>query len=485
MLPKLYNSHGYQLLWIDSTHRANAIKVIRGASDDGLEPNDYHLKSIDELIRQHSDDYEINASIDILITDGIILYGTHLLNGKTDPQTLEPTLLYEQRVLSDEVLNEMRSHLIDGEVQKIVSDLRPKAPYYKEMMKGLARYQAIADSGGWRSIALKVRKIEPGDTINVISSIRKRLALEGDYALDVDSLLADSTFPFDRYDKTLQGAVKLFQKRHGLNDDAIIGRSTINIFAREKVDLLKTNLDRARWLYHDLADEYILVNIAGYDLRMVRDAELLWKTRVVSGKTTSATPVFKDEIEYIDLNPVWALPFSIADGEILPKLKKDSTYLKRNNMELLTGSGKSIDPSTVNFKKIKARNFPYFIRQGPGPGNSLGRVKFLFPNQHSVYLHDTPSRSLFVREDRAFSHGCIRVEDPLTLAELILVKEDVSRIEIDSIITTNETQRYVLKEALPVMITYATAFAENDIVYFYKDVYKRDAELMSALGLRP
>lgn len=481
MLPELYNSHAFQLLWNDSTHRQNALDALSQADQDGLSPEDYHLPTILELISQKSEEYETIVGIDVLITDGIILYGTHLLNGKTDPKTHEPNLKYERRILSDEVLAGMRGNLIAGNVQEIIEELRPPSSYYKAMMAGLNFYEALEDSGGWRVTSIRERKLEPGTSYPDIPAIRSRMLVENDLL----STPVDSTFEPELYDPVLQRAVERFQVRHGLNPDGIIGRGTVaamNISVQEKVNLLKANMERARWIHHDLDSNYVLVNIAGFDLRLVQGDSLCWSSKVMVGKVATSTPVFQDVMEYIEVNPEWTVPFSISNNEILPKLRSDPSYLNRNNMQLLTMSGNVVDHSLLDFNDYSDK-MPYIVRQGPGNSNSLGRVKFLFPNQHRVYLHDTPSKHLFAREKRAFSHGCIRVQSPFDLAERILSTQGIERAYLDSIYHTGVKYRMTLDHPLPVVITYSTAFADADLVYFYEDVYKRDRLLLKSLDL--
>lgn len=486
-LPLVYDSNGYQLVWADTLYRDHAIQVLMDSKKDGLDPNDYHLNSIASFLEENSEDYQEKAALDLLITDAIVLYGYHLLNGKTDANTLEPTLAKKENLPSEEMMTAFKDHLFNGELEMIIDHLRPNTQYYYGLMSGLEKYKSILDSGGWDVIEVKARKIEPDSSYASIPSIRKKLLIEGDLVMTLDTISGDSLLNDLVYDSLLVDAVKTFQKRHGLNSDGIIGKGTVaelNKTAKDKVDLLKANLERARWIYHGLPRDYILVNIAGYDLRLVRDSALVWETRVVAGTVTNATPIFKDELQYIVLNPTWTVPSSISNDEILPKIQKDSTYLVRNNMSLLSGSGKSVDPSEVDFSSIKRGAFPYIVRQEPGYSNSLGRVKFIFPNPHAIYLHDTPSRSHFSREKRAFSHGCIRVEDPLKLAELVLDDQGVERAYIDSIIETRKPKKKNLTEPLPVYLTYSTAFADDSLVYFYEDVYDRDKALMEALNLK-
>ncbi|MEM7161816.1 MAG: L,D-transpeptidase family protein [Bacteroidota bacterium] len=487
MLPQLYDSIAYRLIWNSDTLRREMLNVLLDAKEEGLEPSNYHVQKLLELEINPSYEFKELVERDILLTDGLILYSYHLLNGMTDANSFEPTLTREEREVSPVLFNELTTYLFHGEIKKIVSDLRPSTVYYSGMVEGLKKYSALRDSGGWAPLQTAIKKIEPHDEYRkFIPKLRKRLLIEGDLELLMDSLQKDSLMNNPVYDSLLVDAVKKFQIRHGLNDDGIIGKGTLdmlNISAEEKVELLKINLERARWVYHDLPPSYVFVNIPGYELRLIRDSALVWSTRVVAGKITSATPIFKDEMQYVVFNPTWTVPSSISNNEFLPKAQKDSTFFQRNNMELITGSGKKVNPADVDFSQIKVGNFPYVVKQGAGGSNSLGRVKFIFPNPHYIYLHDTPSRRHFARERRAFSHGCIRVEDPIRLSELILEDQEVSPDSIQSILETREPTRLNLEEILPVYLTYSTAFADENNIYFFEDVYERDPPLLEALGL--
>ncbi|NND93451.1 MAG: L,D-transpeptidase family protein [Flavobacteriales bacterium] len=485
ILPELYDSYAYQLLWADSTDRSHAIMALSDAEKDGLVPDDYHLNSILELIDQDLSDFELKAGLDVLITDGIILYGTHLLNGRTDPNTLEPTLKFEPRSFSADLLDSLRASLHTGDVQTIIGFLRPPSHYYSSMMLALEKYKSLENSGGWHVVSISQRKLEPSKSYPEIPSIRRRMKIEGDLLESEDVEMKDSLRDSTIYDITLKGAIERFQSRHGLNPDGIIGRGTVqamNISVQEKIDLLKINMERARWIHHDLDSNYVLVNIAGFDLRLVKGDTLCWTTKVMVGKIATATPVFKDDMQYIEINPFWTVPFSISNGEILPKLKKDRTYLKRNNMQILSMTGKEKVASEIDFNDFE-NEMPFIVRQGPGSNNSLGRIKFLFPNRFRVYLHDTPSKSLFAREERAFSHGCIRVENPFQLATYLLHDQGITSSYLDSVSTTGKNLRIDLERTFPVLITYSTAFADNDQVYFFRDVYNRDKPLREAMGL--
>ncbi|NNC82992.1 MAG: L,D-transpeptidase family protein [Flavobacteriales bacterium] len=484
IIPDLYQRHSQQLFWKDSLDRERAIEVLEKAYEDGLEPDEYHLEAIRDLDSQASDDFDILTSLDILITDGLIHYFNHLLSGRLDPKTHVPNLIHDRRSFMGSDLPRMFDSFASGRPDSLIGIFRPPSQYYHYMMKGLEHYTQLNDSGAWKVTSITERKLEPGGTYSDIPSIRERLRVEGDF-MDLKSNLDDSLSDEKYYDPILQRAVERFQIRHGLNPDGVIGRGTVeamNISAQEKVDLLKINLERARWIHHDLDSNYVLVNIAGFDLRLVKGDTLCWTTKVMVGKKSTSTPVFRDMIEYIEVNPDWTVPFSISNYEILPKLKVDESYLRRNNMELLTMSGTPVDESAIDFNDFEEK-MPYIVRQGPGDNNSLGRVKFLFPNQFRVYLHDTPSKNLFVKEQRAFSHGCIRVQNPFRLAEYLLSDQGVTPAYIDSIRQTEERFRFDLETPIPVLITYSTASADADLVYFYEDVYGRDEEIR--LALRP
>ena len=289
------------------------------------------------------------------------------------------------------------------------------------------------------------------------------------------------------FDSTLLKEVVYFQKQHGLDDDGVIGKQTVellNLTPQQRIDKLKANLERLRWLPNDVGDYVVEVNIAAFKLYLKENGKLIHECKVMTGKPYHKTPIFKDEMEYIDFNPTWTVPYSIATKETLPRLKKEgAAYLDRNNMELLNSSGKAINAHNVDFNSLSVGNFPYVIRQKPGPGNALGVVKFMFPNQYSVYLHDTQSKALFSRSSRAFSHGCIRVENPLELAEILLDdKKRWDRDKIDKVVDSRKTTTVNLKKDVDVMLLYYTAGLFPDGTLFYlPDVYKRDQTILELL----
>ena len=352
---------------------------------------------------------------------------------------------------------------------------------YKLLQDGLARYRQLEASGGWATIP-GGQTLRPGATDGRIPLLAQRLAATGDLGDLVD---ADAFADADTYGEALQAGVERFQDRHGIDVDGIIGPATLralNIPVEQRVRQLEINLERARWVMDDLQEDFIIVNVAGFRAFLVRGREIAWETKVQVGAAYHQSPVFRDEMRYLVFNPTWTVPYSIASKEILPQIKRDEDYFGKRDFDLKDRSGKFIDPSSVDWSELSTRNFPYWLVQRPGPNNALGRVKFMFPNEHSVYLHDTPSKYLFSRAERAFSHGCIRVENPYELAELLLGSDDWNQEKIQEVLNGAETQTVFLPEPLPVLLLYWTAMVDIDgTVRFYGDVYSRDEAVATAL----
>jgi murein L,D-transpeptidase YcbB/YkuD len=243
------------------------------------------------------------------------------------------------------------------------------------------------------------------------------------------------------------------------------------------------SLERLRWIQGESMDNLVAVNIAGFRVFLLQDGEMTWSARAMVGKTYRQTPVFRGDMTYLEFNPTWTVPPGILRNDILPKIKKDPDYLSNHNMRVIDQDGASIDPADVDWQSFRG-SIPYKIRQDPGPDNALGTVKFIFPNPHLVFIHDTPHRALYDKRERAFSSGCIRIEDPLRLAELVLNDpQNHSRGQLEAIVSSGATRRVSLKQEFPVLIVYLTAsIDENNNVRFYKDIYDRDRRVLNALN---
>ncbi len=312
-----------------------------------------------------------------------------------------------------------------------------------------------------------------------VALLRQRLATTGDLERDGNSA-------GNLYDESLKAAVVRFQDRHGLGTDGVVGNQTLeamNVPVEARIDQIRVNLERTRWVFQDIEDHFIVTNIAGFRVFRVGGGEIEWTTRAQVGKPYRRTPVFKAKMKYLVLNPTWTVPPGILRNDILPAVRKDPGYLQRKGLAVIDRNGKEVDPATIDWSTVSARGFPYQLRQGPGPNNALGRVKFIFPNEHFVFLHDTPSRELFERPDRSFSSGCIRIESPLDLAAQLLADQpEWSRARIDRVIKSGSTQTVFLSKPLTVLLLYWTVGVElQDTIQFMKDVYERDSAVLEAL----
>jgi murein L,D-transpeptidase YcbB/YkuD len=349
---------------------------------------------------------------------------------------------------------------------------------YQRLQAALQRYRAIAAAGGWPAVP-DGPTIHPDTEDLRLPAVARRLTITGDLP---DSDMEVSTF---EYNETLQDAVRRFQARHGLETDALAGRATLralNVPVERRIDQIRVNLERVRWHPEVENDDLILVNIPAFKAHVIHDGEIVWTTDVIVGDSENKTPVFQSMLKFVVFNPTWTVPHSIASEELLPTIKRDPTFFRRGNYDLLDRSGNIVDPSSVDWSAVTRRSFSFTLVQKPGPANQLGRVKFMFPNEYSVCMHDTPDKSLFARTERAFSHGCIRVAEPLGLAEILLGNEEWTRKQVDSQLDSNVTKTVVLAEPLPVHVVYWTAEVDDlGVMHFYDDIYEWDARVLETL----
>lgn len=370
--------------------------------------------------------------------------------------------------------------ILDSILSGVNTDFTRFEPIYQQyslLREALKKYRALS-AAPWDSIYLPegIRAIRPGESYPVICDIKNRLLLLGDLTRNDSS---------EFYDSVTMIGVQLFQDRHGLAADGVMGEKffrEINCTPTDRAKQIAINMERYRWLPQVPEGNYIMVNIPEYTMRIYAADTLAWQMRVVVGKASTGTTIFNDELEYIVFSPYWIPPASILNNEILPALKNDPTYLRKENMEAFNPiTGKVIDVSQVDWKKYNT--MPYSLRQRPGASCALGWVKFLFPNEHSIYFHDTPSRELFQREARGFSHGCIRLEKPKELAYYLLRNDTTyTREKIDSFYYSGKETFVQLKEKVPVFIVYFTARADVDgRIHFSRDIYGHDVRLQQTL----
>jgi murein L,D-transpeptidase YcbB/YkuD len=359
-------------------------------------------------------------------------------------------------------------------IASMFSGVAPQFAPYHRLKSGLAAYRQIGAAGGWPPVPAGP-VLKPGERDRRVVDLRARLAV-------TDGLVSDPDDDPELLDDAVEEAVKRFQGRHGLDEDGKVGPKTVealNVPVEARIDQIRVNLERERWIFRDIPNDFIVADIAGFRLHLYRDRTPVWTTRIQVGKPYHATPVFKGEMTYLVLNPTWTVPPGILRNETLPAIRQDADYLTRQNMSVIRSDGSVVDPATVDF----SGSFPYGIRQEPGPSNALGRVKFIFPNPYFVYFHDTPSKGLFGRSARAFSHGCIRTEDPLRLAELLLVDQGWDRARIDGVVASEKMTTVTLDEPMTVFLLYWTADVwEDGTIAFREDIYNRDAKIIEGLS---
>lgn len=495
VLPLFYERRAYVPAWCNNRGLQpqvdTLIKAIREADQEALRPNDYHLAKIAALVasvyQQQAENKPLDprqlVDLDLLLTDAFLIYGSHLLAGKINPETIDSEWFANRREI--DLAAHLQTALEKNQIEEALRSLLPPQPGYARLRQALARYRDLAANGGWPMVP-DGPKLQKGDRGERALALRQRLIAAG----DLDPAAGDS---LDLFDDAVEAALRKFQRRHGLDADGVVGATTfanLNVPVEERVRQVALNMERWRWLPQDLGQRHILVNIANFELDVFESDQVVLAMRVMVGKDYRRTPVFSDRMTYLVLCPHWHVTPNIAVNDKLPLIRKDAGYLAKQNMKVFRGWGadtKEIDPTTIDWSQITARNFSYRLRQDPGPINALGRVKFMFPNPFNVYLHDTPSRELFAKTERAFSSGCIRIEKPIDLAEYVLRGDPKwTRASIEAAIKKWEEQTVRLPEPMPVHLLYWTAWANDDgSINFRRDIYGRDKLVEEALREKP
>ncbi|MEE9587095.1 MAG: L,D-transpeptidase family protein [Hyphomicrobiaceae bacterium] len=477
LLKAFYVEAGEASLWADNGRMTGLINRLMRAQDDGLEATDYPIAELQGMMHVASQtDDRGRAIIELWFTTYFLKYARDLKVGRFLPGKIDPKLYWQEKKIDDaEALHAFQSI---GDVDRFYDNWQPSIPEYGKLRQTLSEYRIISDGGGWRQVS-PGEVLKPGATEPRVGELRARLAAT-DGAVPAGSVAEPNTF-----DDELIEAVKRFQSRHGLDADGIIGTKTLvqlNIPVDRRIRQIIVSMERWRWMPEDLGRHYIIVNIAGFELRRIRDRRLEEKMRVVVGKPYHQTPVFSNQVKYVEINPYWNVPYSIATKEELPKLQTNPAAIASKGFEVVSGD-RVVSVTAVDWSQYSRKNFPFRLRQKPGPRNALGRVKFMFPNKFNVYMHDTPSRSLFARSARAFSHGCIRLGRPIDFAEQLLAGlPGWSRQRIDATVASQKRTVINLDAPVPVHLTYSTAWlGEDGTIQFRSDIYQRDVRLYAAL----
>jgi murein L,D-transpeptidase YcbB/YkuD len=484
VLKQFYVDRLYKPAWfVGNSFNDNGIDLanyIRRVDQQGLNPDDYHLDLIDmyleKLLTEKAVDTSDMIKLDLLFTDAFMLLGSHLYFGKVDPEKegadwkmnrknpdLRMDLKLEEAIESNDIVNELNM-------------LAPKYRSYWMMKDELAFFIKLNEQY-WPPI-IYLRSIKPGESDEIIPKVRERM-------IKLRYKLSDSTSII--LDDELTAQLKTFQDDWGLNPDGVIGKATLdglNSLPFTLISQLKVNMERFRWLPPEDTVKHIIVNIANYKLDLIIGGDTLISMRVIVGKEARSTPVFNEQVSYIVFSPTWTVPNTILKDDVIPELIKGPEYLLKKNMILLRNDGTELSYDEIDWSTVTKDNFPYMVRQIPGNGNALGRVKFMFPNIYNVYIHDTPSKGSFAREERDMSSGCVRIENPFDLAVLLLSDiPEWTPPKIRIAMQQDKEQIVRLKIPVDVMLIYLTAWTDGkDRIQFRKDIYQRDRNVLEALN---
>jgi murein L,D-transpeptidase YcbB/YkuD len=391
------------------------------------------------------------------------------------PQKVDPRLFRNRK--SIDVLRVLTELKKQREPAKFLSAFESRNPHYRALKNMLVLYRAMAEDGSWPVIATGAN-IQPGGSDARIPQIRNLLMMTGDHTGGGGG---------NAYDAATVEAMKRFQARHGLEAKGLIGKQTImalNVPPAERAKQIMLNMERWRWMPENLGDHHLMVNLAAFELQEVEGSGIIDRMNVVVGAVATQTPEFSDELEYVDINPTWTVPYSIASKEMLPKLKQNP-FAYAADFDVFM-NGKLTSWGAIDWNAYGPGKFPFTFRQHPGPKNALGKVKFMLPNAHNIYLHDTPSKDKFLATTRAFSHGCIRLSRPMDFAYRMVGEiAGWQKKRIDQTFASGKTTRVPLPNRIPVHLVYATAFEGVNGIEFRPDVYGRDRKLYSALFGKP
>ncbi|HET8942850.1 MAG TPA: L,D-transpeptidase family protein, partial [Rudaea sp.] len=451
-----YEQRQFTPAWIRPDNVDQLLGALHAIADDGLNPEDYALG---ELHRQRTvlEDPQATpqqrARFDVLATEACLTALVHLYNGKVDPATLDTQWNFDPRQIDQaKGLDVVRDALLHGTVTSLFARARPQDPMYAQLRTALAKLREVAVHGGWPLLD-DGPTLKPGNHDPRVPTLRQRLKLAGYAVGEGDN---------DLYDPALEEALKQFQREYFLTEDGYLGKASLaalNVPVAARIDQLRANLERARWLLHELRGEFVMVDIAGYRVTYFKDGKPVWHSRVQVGTPYRRTPVFKSQINYLTFNPTWTIPPGILKNDILPKVRKNPDYLAANRIRVLDSQGRAVSPASVNWANPRG----VVLRQDAGPGNALGRLVIRFPNNYLVYLHDTPHQRLFDRAQRTFSSGCIRVEKSRALAELLLDDPKAwNQSQIDRAIDTLKTQTVMLRKPVPLLLAYWTVDVQAD-----------------------
>lgn len=479
-LRAFYEKRGFSPLWVSKTGLSdigeNWFETLQKVADEGLEPADYRLAQIDKLKQATGDSAQ--ADLELVLSDAYLKYCEQLSTGRLKPYLADSEWHIRGPIFDASAVLESLSE--NSRLKKIFKGLQPASEQYLQLKEVLRRYREIETRGGWPQIP-EAPALKSGVRHQVAIVLRNRLRISNDFKGEMQ---ADPYF----FDAALDKALRHFQRRHGLRATGVLNdktRNALNIGVGKRITQIKIALERWRWLPADLGDRFVWVSPVGAAVSVMKQGNEVLAMRAIVGRPYRATPSFAATMNKVVINPTWTVPRSIAVADLLPVQQKDAGFFQRKRIRVFSNgkNAKEIDPAEIDWSALDKNNFPYKLRQDSGPGNSLGRIKFAFPNPYDIFLHDTPGKFLFNLPNRTFSSGCVRIEKPLELASDLATTEWTTG-DIQKDIDSGKTRAVNLLNPTPIYVVYMTTRVNADgSVYFHEDVYARDAAVSKAWGV--
>lgn len=480
---RFYRQRRFRPAWFDgagvSLNAGELLQVLRRAEEEGLSAAAYPLALIERHLYGPIREPLQLAELELLLSDSFLRYVREVRSGRFHPATMDPD--WRLAFAPVDPLPWLQEAVATNAFHEVLRAAPPAHPAYRQLRAALAQVRARAADGEW-PILPPGPSLRSGMRDGRVVLLRERLHAGGDLAA---SAVADP----ELYDDALVQAVLRFQRRHGLLEDGIVGaatRAALNVSREQRMRQIEASMERWRWMPPLGAGRHLLINTAGFEAQLMEDGTTLLPMRVIIGTRYRQTPSFSSALTAVTFNPYWHVPRTIFREDILPQLRQDVGYLARKQLRVFQvqgGARSEVDGTTIDWHGVDGNRSPYLLRQEPGPHNSLGRIKFVLDNPYDIYLHDTPYRELFNAQVRAFSSGCIRLEQPLALAELLLDgAAGWDRAGLEAAIATERTRTVALARPLPVHLVYLTAWVDGEgELHLRPDIYGRDQRLLQAL----
>ncbi len=472
-----YRENGYNAIWTsnsskDRKRRTALLKALTRAGDHGLPVSAYNMDILQTNLRSVDSPRQL-GQLEVEMSRLFLLYARHVQTGVLNPRRIDSGIVRDIPLRGRTAL---LAAFAKSSPNGFLKSLPPKSAEYARLMKEKLRLEQLLGNGGWGQ-TVPVSSLQPGASGNAVVILRNRLVA-------MDYLGRSST---QTYDGDIQRAVQLFQVDHGLNPDGVAGAATmreINTSVTDRLHSILVTMERERWMNIDRGQRHIWVNLTDFSAKIIDDGQITFETRAVVGKNTSdrRTPEFSDMMQFMVINPSWNVPRSITTKEYLPAMQRNAGAA--GHLQLIDSRGRVVNRSNVNFNAYTARTFPYALRQPPSNRNALGLVKFMFPNRYNIYLHDTPAKNLFARDVRAFSHGCVRLQQPFDFAYTLLAKQtNDPQGTFQRALDSGRETRINLENPVPVHLVYRTAIvpAKGNVQY-REDVYGRDGRIWAGLA---